>query len=160
GWLAGAGAGALAAAAAGSPAGGVLAHSLATGGGVAVAVGAAAVAAVLLLLALRAPALRMGALSLNAIDPGAFGESAALGRGPARFASVYRWTLTRTQADEAAFAVPADYVVREDLARLVTPFEAAPPSAFRRLGDPLPVVRTAAAVGDRPLALLGVPARA
>jgi hypothetical protein len=244
GWLVGAGAGALVADAAGSPAGGVLAHSLATGGGVALALAAAAAATLVLFAALRAPAVRVGSFALGPLDVAALGALAAIGLALARgkadpealareggtgvlllllpglvalvaavvcvralppalrllerstrssrrvpvrlaalslarhpgqsavaaaflvvslglalFAAVYRSTLTRNQADEAAFAVPADYVVQENLSRLLVPFAAAPPARFRRLGDPLPVVRLSAETGAQPLTLLGVPAR-
>ena len=54
--------------------------------------------------------------------------------GVALFAVSYRATLERGQRDQAAFAVPADYVLSESLERLV-PIQAIAPEAFARLGD-------------------------
>ena len=54
--------------------------------------------------------------------------------GLALFAETYRWTLVRGERDQAAYAVPADEVVREDLSQLVTVGEAVSPQALRSLG--------------------------
>jgi hypothetical protein len=39
--------------------------------------------------------------------------------GLALFAETYRWTLVEGQRDQASFAVPADYVVSEDISKLI-----------------------------------------
>lgn len=65
--------------------------------------------------------LRLAALSL-ARDPGRATVTAAFlvaSLGLALFALVYRATLLRGERDQATFAVPAPYVVDEDLAQLV-----------------------------------------
>ena len=49
--------------------------------------------------------------------------------GLALFAETYRATLVRGQHDQAAFAVPRDLVVSEDLTKLVTVTDAAPLAA-------------------------------
>ena len=54
--------------------------------------------------------------------------------GLALFAETYRWTLVRGQHDQAAYAVPADEVVREDLSQLITVRAAVTPRAVRSLG--------------------------
>src|SRR5207248_9602986 len=55
--------------------------------------------------------------------------------GLALFAETYRWTLVRGQRDQAAYAVPADDVVRENLSQLITVREAVTPRALRSLGQ-------------------------
>ena len=55
--------------------------------------------------------------------------------GLALFAATYAATLARGQRDQAQFAVPADFVLREDLSRLIPVREAATPAAVARLGD-------------------------
>lgn len=80
--------------------------------------------------------LRLAALSL-ARSPGAAGIGAAflaVSAGLALFAASYRATLLRGERDQAAFAVPADYVLREDLQRLITVPDAVSPDDLRRLG--------------------------
>jgi len=226
GWVAGGAIAVVVAGRAGSPAGEIVTHSVASGRGLAAALGLAALAALLLFGALRSPSLHVGGLSLSALDVAALGALAAtviglsrghadagqlaagggtggflialpaliafvaavvasrtlvpalraagrLGRrgrlplrlaalslarnpghaavaatflvvslGMALFAQTYRSTLSRGQADQAAFAVPADVVVREDLSQLVSIPQAAPLSAYRRLGtEPVPVLR-------------------
>jgi hypothetical protein len=54
--------------------------------------------------------------------------------GLALFAETYRWTLVRGQHDQAAYAVPADEIVREDLSQLITVRAAVTPRALRSLG--------------------------
>ena len=54
--------------------------------------------------------------------------------GLAVFAESYRTTLARGQDEQAAYAVPLDFTVREDLSRLVPVVDAAPPSRFSALG--------------------------
>src|SRR5205823_1769452 len=71
----------------------------------------------------------------------------------------YRATLERGQRDQAAFAVPADYVLSESLERLV-PVQAVAPRAFVRLGDTVTVARAAADARGRDVTLLALPARA
>ena len=85
--------------------------------------------------------------------------------GLALFAETYRSTLARGQADQAAFAVPADAVAREDLRQLVSPLEAAALSDFERAtggGSATPVLRVQGAVPrlgvEGGVTVLGVPA--
>jgi hypothetical protein len=86
--------------------------------------------------------------------------------GIALFAALYRSTLERGQADQAAYAFPADFLIREDLdiSKLVLPLEAAPLSRYQDLGRDLEVVAVVRQRGSvsrlaRPgsLTLLGVP---
>ena len=108
----------------------------------------------------RAPApLRLAALSL-ARDPGRAAIGVAflvVSLGFALFASAYRSTLGRGQTEQAAYAVPADYVLTEDLSQLVSVTEVgAPPGAtgiLRLSGD-------VSRLGASGFTLLGVPARA
>src|SRR6266545_3247738 len=85
--------------------------------------------------------------------------------GLALFAVTYRSTLSRGETDQAAFAVPADFVVREDLTRLVPVFQAAPLRRFQSLAPDvraIPVLRQSGNVrrleGSPGLTLLGIPA--
>ena len=95
----------------------------------------------------RAPVpLRLAALSL-ARNPGHAAIASTflvVSLGMALFAQTYRSTLARGQDDQAAFAVPADVVLDEDLSQLVTVPEVAPLAAYRRLApgvDPVPILR-------------------
>ena len=100
---------------------------------------AAVVAARLLAPALRALgragrqgpiALRLAAASL-ARNPGHAAIAATFlvaSLGLALFAVAYRSTLVRGQHDEAAYAVPASYVLSEDLAQLVPVLHGPPPA--------------------------------
>jgi len=54
--------------------------------------------------------------------------------GLALFAETYRWTLVRGQHDQAAFAVPADYVASVDTSKLVPVRAAVNPELARSLG--------------------------
>ena len=66
-------------------------------------------------------------------SPGAAGIAAAflaLAVGLALLAEAYRSTLLEGEADQAAYAVPADVVVREDLRSLVPVLRAAPLDRF------------------------------
>jgi len=108
--------------------------------------------------------VRLAALSL-ARSPGRAAVAvtflvASLGLG--LFAVVYRSTLDDGLSEQAAYAVPRDFTVREDLspAGLVAPLEAAPLSSYEALGaEVTPVLRrTASAGGPGQLTLLGVPA--
>jgi hypothetical protein len=109
---------------------------------------------------------RLAALSL-ARSPGRAAVAvtflvASLGLG--LFAIVYRSTLDDGLTEQAAYAVPQDFTVREDLspAGLVAPLEAAPVSSYEALGaNVTPVLRrTASAGGPDQLTVLGVPAGA
>jgi hypothetical protein len=248
GWLFGAAIGAVVAGQADVPAGAILSHSLVSSQGIAAGLALAALATLLLFAALRTPSVRVGGLSLTALDVAAIGALVAIGigltrgtadaselaagggtggflvllpalvafvaavvatrllvpvlraagrlgrRGPvplrlaalslarnpghaavastflvvslgmALFALAYRTTLSTGQADQAAFAVPADVVVREDLSQLVSVAEAAPLAAYRKLGtDPMPVLRVTGdagrLAGSPGVTLLGIPSR-
>ena len=251
GWGVGAGVVALVAGGAGAPAGGVLAHAVVSGDGIAVAVVAAAAAALLLLVALRAPRVRLGGLVVTPLDVAAVGAVAVLAvalarggtgaaelargggagalvallpgliafvgavvcgrllapglrllerrsrgaaptlrlaalslvRAPGRgavtvgvlvaavglglFALAYRSTLDRHLAAEARQQVPADYVLAEDLSRLVPPLAAATPASLAALAPGVsaaPVLRLTADVNGTgaqgQATLLGVPVEA
>jgi hypothetical protein len=83
-----------------------------------------------------AVAARIAALSL-ARRPGAGAVAAAflvVSVGLAIFAATYRSTLERGQRDQAAFALGADLVLREDLRRLVPVRRVATPARLQALG--------------------------
>ena len=69
--------------------------------------------------------------------------------GLALFAETYRGTLVRGERDQAAFAVPADYVVREDISQLIPVRLAVTPAVLRSLGpvDAEPVLRQSGSIG-------------
>jgi len=100
----------------------------------------------------RSVALRLAALSL-ARHPGHAAVAAAfllVSVGLAVFAESYRSTLARGQEEEAAFAVPLDFTLKEDLTRLIRVREAAPPEQLATLGDGVrvePVLRLSGNVG-------------
>ena len=111
------------------------------------------------------PSARLAGVSL-ARSPGAAGIAAAflaLAVGLAVLAEAYRSTLSDGERDQAAYAVPTDVVVREDLRALV------PVRARRRSGatrrspasSPCPVVRVQASAGPSAavsgVTVLGVP---
>lgn len=76
-------------------------------------------------------ALRLAAASL-ARNPGHAAIAATFlvaSLGLALFAVVYRSTLLRGQQDEARYAVPASYVLTEDLAQLVPVLHGPPPAS-------------------------------
>jgi len=114
-------------------------------------------------------ALRLAALSL-ARNPGRAAIAVAflvVSLGLALFAEAYRATLTRGQRDQAAYAVPVDAIVREDVTKLVPVFRAAPPERFRAIvpgADVVPVVRLSGNVRrletSSGFTLLGIPADA
>jgi hypothetical protein len=84
----------------------------------------------------RSVSLRLAALSL-ARHPGHAAVAAAfllVTVGLAVFAESYRSTLARGQEEQAAFAVPLDFTLREDLTRLIRVDEAAPPERLAGLG--------------------------
>ncbi len=105
--------------------------------------------------------LRLAALSLARRGGPGLVASAFLvvSVGVALFAVSYRATLERGQRDQAAFAVPADYVLSEDLERLV-PVQRIAPAAFARLGESVSVVRASGDLRRRDVTLLGMPAQA
>ncbi len=70
--------------------------------------------------------------------------------GLALFAETYHATLSRGEHDQAAFGVPADLILREDLRTLVPVLDAAPIerySALVRPGAAIPVMRVSASAG-------------
>jgi hypothetical protein len=78
----------------------------------------------------------------------------AVSFGLALFAEAYRSTLARGQEDQAAFAVPAEFVLREDLQKLVPVMDVRPirgTAVLRRSGD------VARLEGSRGVTLLGLP---
>jgi hypothetical protein len=99
----------------------------------------------------RSVSLRLAALSL-ARHPGHAAVAAAfllVSVGLAVFAESYRSTLARGQEEQAAFAVPLDFTLTEDLTRLIRVDEAAPPEQLAELGDDVqvePVLRLSANV--------------
>jgi hypothetical protein len=239
GWAVGAGFAALLARSLHTEAGPVLAHSLLSGGGLALAVLLAIVSAAVVVASLRASVASFGDWSLTTADVAAIGAVAAVllavargdasadavgggtgafllllpalvvfaaavlaarllapvfralgrARGPlpvrlaavslarrggtaivasaflvvsvgvALFAVSYRATLERGQRDQAAFAVPADYVLSEDLQRLV-PVQQFEPAAFDALGEPITVARASGDVRGRDVTLLALPSQA
>ncbi len=79
------------------------------------------------------------------------------------FAVSYRATLQTGERVEAAYAVPARYVLTEDLTKLVSLQQAAPPARVERLGGATPVVRDAGFVdagGGVDFTLLALPSTA
>jgi hypothetical protein len=78
--------------------------------------------------------------------------------GIAVFAVAYRATLVRGEGEEARYAVPAPFVLSEDLGKLVTVQQAPPPARFAVT----PVARESGFVGGgggRDFTLLALPAR-
>lgn len=117
-----------------------------------------------------AVSVRLAALSL-ARSPGHAAVAvtflvASVGLG--LFALVYRGTLEQGNDDRAAYEVPLDYVVREDLSpsHLVPPLDAAPLEAYRSLArgaQAVPVLRQTGTVGafggQSRFTLLGLPTK-
>jgi hypothetical protein len=114
-------------------------------------------------------ALRLAALSL-ARNPGRAAIAVAflvVSLGLALFAEAYRVTLARGQHDQAAYAVPVDTIVREDVTKLVPVLRAAPPERFRAVAPgtaAVPVLRLSGNVRrletSGGFTLLGIPADA
>ena len=109
--------------------------------------------------------VRLAALSL-ARNPGRAAVAVAflvVSLGLALFAETYRSTLVRGENDQAAFAVPSDFVVREDLTKLVPVFQAAPLQRFDSIAHATPVLRLSANIrrleGSPGFTVLGIPAR-
>jgi hypothetical protein len=112
----------------------------------------------------RAVPFRLAALSV-ARNPGRAAVAVAflvVSLGLALFAEAYRATLSRGQEDQAAYAVPVDAVVREDLTKLVPVAQAAPPSVPGTRA--IPVTRLSGNVRrletSGGFTLLGIPANA
>ncbi len=112
----------------------------------------------------RSLGLRIASLSL-ARNPGyAIAATAFLvvSFGLALFAESYRSTLARGERDQAAHRVPLDYVVREDLRRLIPVQDAAPLARFGSLPgvEATPVLRLTGGVGrlegETGITLLGI----
>src|SRR5579859_41852 len=86
--------------------------------------------------------------------------------GLAAFAGAYRSTLTRNQADEAAYSVPLSATLQEDFTQGVYPLDAAPLAAYSKLGPgakAYPVTRElgdASGGGQLGTTILGVPTAA
>ncbi|HEY7795694.1 MAG TPA: FtsX-like permease family protein [Gaiellaceae bacterium] len=112
----------------------------------------------------RALGLRLASLSL-ARNPGYAVVATAflvVSFGLALFAESYRSTLARGERDQAAQRVPLDYVLREDLRRLIPVQDAAPLERFSLAGaEAAPVLRLTGSVGrlegETGITLLGLP---
>jgi hypothetical protein len=110
--------------------------------------------------------VRLAGVSV-ARSPGAAGVAAAflaLAVGLAVLAVAYRSTLQTGEHDQAAYAVPADVVVREDLRALVPVTRAAPLSRYGAIPGveaAYPVLRSSASAGPAAsvsgVTVLGVP---
>jgi hypothetical protein len=115
----------------------------------------------------RAPVpFRLAALSL-ARNPGRAAvvfTFLVVSVGLALFAAAYRATLVRGQSAEASYAVPADFVLGENLTQLVPVLGAAPLSRYSELGRAAPVVRLSGDVSrlesSGGFAVVGLPLRA
>ena len=98
----------------------------------------------------RAVAFRLAVVSL-ARHPGHAAVAIAflvVSVGLALFAESYRTTLARGQTQQAAYGVPLDFVVREDLTRLVPVAEAVGADGFARLGQNVRVERVLRLAGN------------
>jgi FtsX-like permease family len=106
-------------------------------------------------------ALRLAAASL-ARNPGHAAIAATFlvaSLGLALFAVAYRATLMRGQHDEAAYAVPASFVLSEDLRQLVPVLHGAPRSSYP--SPPTPVLRLSGNVPTgTSYTFIGVPSQA
>ena len=117
----------------------------------------------------RSVGLRLAALSL-ARHPGHAAVATAflvVSVGLAVFAESYRSTLARGQVEQAAYAVPLDYTLKEDLTRLIRVSDAAPPATLADLGPDVqvePVLRLSGNVsragGRTGIAVVGLDAGA
>src|SRR5688572_14936292 len=113
----------------------------------------------------RSVSLRLAALSL-ARHPRHAAVAAAflvVSVGLAVFAESYRSTLARGQEQQAAYAVPLDFTLRQDLTRLIRVVDAAPPERLAALPDGVrvePVLRLSGNVnragGRTGIAVLGL----
>jgi hypothetical protein len=108
----------------------------------------------------RGPASLRAALLSLARAPGQVVLSVAffvVSVGVALFALAYRDTLVHGETEQARYAVPAAYVLQEDLTKLVTIQQV---HGYAALGRPEPVLREDGFVtrgGGRPFTLLGLP---
>jgi FtsX-like permease family protein len=112
----------------------------------------------------RSPGLRLASLSL-ARNPGYAVVATAflvVSFGLALFAESYRATLVRGEHDQAAHSVPLDYLVREDLRRLIPVQDAASFERFEDLPgvEVSPVLRLTGGIGrlegESGITLLGI----
>ena len=110
-------------------------------------------------------ALRLAVLSL-ARNPGYAVLTTAflvVSFGLALFAESYRATLSQGERDQAAFAVPRDFLLREDLTRLIPVLDAASVERFRAVDgvEVDPVLRLTGGVsrleGESGVTVLGLP---
>ena len=104
--------------------------------------------------------LRLAAASL-ARNPGHAAVAATFlvaSLGLALFAVAYRTTLVRGQHDESSYAVPASFVLSEDLSQLVPVLHGAPRAAYP--AEPMRVLRLSGNVpSGTTFVFLGLPAR-
>src|SRR5436190_1234168 len=135
GWLAGTAVASAVGDRAGEPVGALLTNSALSARGLGVA-----------LLLVAASSLALARRSGYAAVAAAF---LVVAIGLALFAETYRGTLVRGERDQAAFAVPADYVVREDISQLIPVRLAVTPAVLRSLGpvDAEPVLRQSGSIG-------------
>jgi len=113
----------------------------------------------------RSVPARLAFLSL-ARNPGHAGVAAAflvVSLGLTLFAETYRATLVRGQADQAAFALPADYVLRETPTSPVRVTDVATPAALAEVGtQAVRVIRRSGSISGlntgRGVNVLGLPA--
>jgi hypothetical protein len=124
GWAIGVGVTSFVAAQASAPVGGVLAHSVAAGNGIAVALGLACAAALVLLLALHVPVAQVGRLSISALDVAALAALAAVGLALARGAADANELAREGGTGVLLFVLPAliAFVAAVALLRLLGPF--------------------------------------
>ena len=115
----------------------------------------------------RSVGARLAAVTLGR-GPGAAAVTVAfltLAFALALLAEGYRATLVRAEGDQASFAVPLDFVVREDLKSLVPVLDAAPLERYAALAGSagaVPVLRVRASAGNAEgisgFTVLGLPA--
>ena len=110
----------------------------------------------------RSLGLRLASLSLAQNRPIVATAFLVVSFALALFAESYRSTLARGERDQAAHRVPLDYLVREDLRRLIPVQDAASFERFERLPgvEVAPVLRLTGGSGDwraSGITLLGVP---
>ncbi len=116
----------------------------------------------------RSVGVRLAAVTLGR-GPGAAAVTVAfltLAFALALLAEGYRATLVRAEGDQASFAVPLDFVVREDLKSLVPVLDAAPLERYAALAGgvrAVPVLRLRASAGNAEgisgITVLGLPSQ-
>lgn len=119
-------------------------------------------------LSRRSVGARLAAVTLGR-GPGAAGVTVAfltLAFALALLAEGYRSTLVQAERDQASFAVPLDFAVREDLRSLVPVLDAAPLERYQALvagSNAVPILRVRTSAGNAEgiggVTLLGLPAR-